>query len=176
MGNLIGKTLKVDLTTSMQSRGKFARICVQVDLEKPLKAHYRLKNRHMKIEYEGIHLICFLCGKYGYEKDGCIQLVRPNVSKPQTSIENQQPTAAGNHGGTNVKQKEEALVDPAGDEGCYGPWMLVTINRRPRRSNANPNNAAGKEGQGIPIHSVKDVQQETQFPPHNPTKEQSTFN
>lgn len=88
MGNLIGKNLKVDLTTSMQTRGKFAKLCVQVDLDKPLMAQYRLKGHPMKIEYEGIHLIYFLCGKYGHEKDACVNLIRrpPKKPHPQTSI------------------------------------------------------------------------------------------
>lgn len=75
MGNMIGKTQKVDLTTSMQTRGKFVRLCLQVDLEKPLMAQYRLKNRPLKTEYEGIHLICFRCGKYEHEKHACIQII-----------------------------------------------------------------------------------------------------
>lgn len=77
MGNKIGKTFKVDLTTTMQTRGEFARVCVQIDLEKPLRAHYSLKGRPMRIEYEGIHLKCFRCGKYGREKDTCIHQVHP---------------------------------------------------------------------------------------------------
>lgn len=84
MGNMIGTTINVDLTTSTQSRGKFARLCAQVDLEKPLLAQYRLKNHPMKIEYEGIHLICFHCGKYRHEKDACLYTVRSPVANPQT--------------------------------------------------------------------------------------------
>lgn len=39
-GNRIARTLKVDKTTLIASRGKFARVCVEVDLTKPLKAGY----------------------------------------------------------------------------------------------------------------------------------------
>ncbi|KAI9124539.1 hypothetical protein K1719_004461 [Acacia pycnantha] len=36
LGNLVGKTLKIDRTTSFSEKGGFARICVEVDLRKPL--------------------------------------------------------------------------------------------------------------------------------------------
>lgn len=44
-GNKIERTLKVDNTTLMISRGKFAKVCMEVDLNKPLKAGYKLKGR-----------------------------------------------------------------------------------------------------------------------------------
>lgn len=130
MGNKIGKTLKVDLTTTMQTRGKFARVCVQVDLEKPLRAHYRLKGRPMRIEYEGIHLICFLCGKYGHEKDACIHLIRPPMASPQDQ------SSLPQEGGSNKDGKGSGGSEPipqGNAEGNFGPWMLVTRSRRPRR-------------------------------------------
>ena len=34
--NLVGKTLKVDSRTYLTERGKFARICVELDLDKKL--------------------------------------------------------------------------------------------------------------------------------------------
>lgn len=36
IGNHIGKAIQVDLTTMSQMRGKFGRLCVQIDLKKPL--------------------------------------------------------------------------------------------------------------------------------------------
>lgn len=42
-GNKIGRTVKVDKTTLIASRGKFARVCVEVDLKKPLKSGYDLR-------------------------------------------------------------------------------------------------------------------------------------
>lgn len=35
VGNKIGRTIKVDRTTSLASRGKFVRVCIDVDLNKP---------------------------------------------------------------------------------------------------------------------------------------------
>ncbi|KAG5059981.1 hypothetical protein JHK87_001010 [Glycine soja] len=39
IGSSLGKFLKVDKLTSVQSRGKFTKICAELDLEKPLVPH-----------------------------------------------------------------------------------------------------------------------------------------
>ncbi|KAI9085967.1 hypothetical protein K1719_032044 [Acacia pycnantha] len=36
LGNLVGKTLKIDRTTAFSEKGGFVRICFEVDLQKPL--------------------------------------------------------------------------------------------------------------------------------------------
>lgn len=41
----IGRTIKVDDTTIYAMRGKFARVCVEVDLTKPLKGRYRMRGK-----------------------------------------------------------------------------------------------------------------------------------
>lgn len=66
VGGMIGRTLKVDMTTTIASRGKFARLCVEMDLRKLLLPNFRALGRKYRIEYEGLHLLCFNCGKYGH--------------------------------------------------------------------------------------------------------------
>ncbi|XP_020963574.1 uncharacterized protein LOC110265121 [Arachis ipaensis] len=46
IGNIVGRTLKVDSNTAEVSRGKFARICVEVDLTKPLVAQYQINGKN----------------------------------------------------------------------------------------------------------------------------------
>lgn len=69
IGNKIGKTLKIDRTTSVGMRGNFARLCVEVDLTKPLLAKFKLRRRVRRIMYEGLHSICFHCGQYGHKHE-----------------------------------------------------------------------------------------------------------
>ena len=66
IGNLVGKTLKVDSRTYLTERGKFARICVELDLDKKLWTAIRIFGKELIVEYEGLHKICFCCGKYGH--------------------------------------------------------------------------------------------------------------
>ena len=62
IGNVIGKVLRVDTFTASETRGRFARICVQVDVEKPLATAIMIGRLEQLICYEGIHKMCFGCG------------------------------------------------------------------------------------------------------------------
>ncbi|CAN1146327.1 hypothetical protein LINPERHAP2_LOCUS15185 [Linum perenne] len=48
IGDKIGKTIRLDNTTMSGTRGNFARICVEIDLHKPLLSKYRLRRRVME--------------------------------------------------------------------------------------------------------------------------------
>lgn len=32
---------------------------------------FAIKGRHFKVEYEGLHLLCLQCGKYGHFSEVC---------------------------------------------------------------------------------------------------------
>ncbi|KAI9084222.1 hypothetical protein K1719_033893 [Acacia pycnantha] len=68
---MIGKMIKVDRSTSVYDKGGFARICVELDLKKPLVPTYMVFGEERQIIYEGLHHVCFACGKYGHQKTGC---------------------------------------------------------------------------------------------------------
>ncbi|MCI53307.1 hypothetical protein A2U01_0074553, partial [Trifolium medium] len=76
--------LKIDKLTSIHARGKFARICVEIDLEKKLipQVSVNALGLVLNLEYEGLHAVCFNCGKYGHKKDVCPELksVNPQVA------------------------------------------------------------------------------------------------
>ncbi|CAN1193024.1 hypothetical protein LINPERHAP2_LOCUS41831 [Linum perenne] len=63
VGNRIVKTVRVDSIILFGTRGNYARLCVEVDLQQPLISKYRLHRRVRRIEYEGLHEIYFHCGK-----------------------------------------------------------------------------------------------------------------
>lgn len=66
IGSSLGTMLKIDRLTSIYSREKFARICVEMDLSKPLVSHVVIRGHNIQLEYEGLHQICFDCGCYGH--------------------------------------------------------------------------------------------------------------
>ncbi|XP_061368076.1 uncharacterized protein LOC133311080 [Gastrolobium bilobum] len=108
LGSVIGKVIKVDRTTSTVDRARFARVCFEIDLSKPLRGEYVLDGARKRVEYEGLFLICLKCGRYEHNSDSCPDFARP----------------------THVHQPEEApaqLVENSGAQGV-GPWMVV--NRR----------------------------------------------
>ena len=62
IGNAISKVLRVDTFTASETRGRFARICVQVVVEKPLATVVMIGRLEQLICYERIHKMCFGCG------------------------------------------------------------------------------------------------------------------
>lgn len=71
VGPFIGTMLKVDKRTSLHDRARFARICVEVNLENQLQTHITIRGEKFYLEFERLHAICFRCGKYGHKKDQC---------------------------------------------------------------------------------------------------------
>ena len=71
LGSKIGKSIWVDDATSLVFRWLYTQICVEVDLQKPLVSRFMLRRRVRKLEYEGIHLVCFSYGMYGHKKESC---------------------------------------------------------------------------------------------------------
>lgn len=70
-GGTIGKTIKMNMTTLATSRGKFAWVCVEIDLDKLLVARYWKRKRDSQLQYEGLHDLCLTCGKYGHNEIKC---------------------------------------------------------------------------------------------------------
>ncbi|XP_028779093.1 uncharacterized protein LOC114735561 [Neltuma alba] len=82
IGELIERTLKIDKMTYESERGRFARICVEVDLSRRLKSAVNIFGKRRCIAYEGLYLICFCYGKFGHHKDHCPGIkTHPEVEK-----------------------------------------------------------------------------------------------
>lgn len=130
LGNLIGKALKVDINTLAQrdnnknevARAKFARVSVEVDLNKKLLARIQVRSKVYPVEYEGLNAICFKCGLYGHNQEGCPLLAQSTTETPATMAEGSQ---------TKVGDLAEAVRQPLMTtpgvrlEDEYGDWMKV---------------------------------------------------
>lgn len=69
IGNLIGRAIRVDLTTISHMRERFARLCIQIYLKKPLIPMMHIMGYNQRIEYKGLHRICFECGQYRHRME-----------------------------------------------------------------------------------------------------------
>ena len=107
--NQIGTLLKIDARTRDNVRGRFARLCVQIDIDQPLVPKIRVGDIVQRIQYEGVSAICFKCGCVGHRADSC-------PSSLSTSVPPTPPTPP-----------PPPTNSPLGEDGeIYGKWMLVT--------------------------------------------------
>ncbi|XP_020218786.1 uncharacterized protein LOC109802009 [Cajanus cajan] len=71
IASAIGKPIKVDLNTLNMTRGRFARVCVEIRLDQPVVGKFNLNGIWYNVEYEGLHLLCASCGCYGHIMRNC---------------------------------------------------------------------------------------------------------
>ncbi|CAN1176030.1 hypothetical protein LINPERHAP2_LOCUS32295 [Linum perenne] len=62
IGNHIGRTVRLDLATAEGARARYARVCVEIDLSKPLLGKYIIDDQVFLVEYESLDNICYSCG------------------------------------------------------------------------------------------------------------------
>jgi hypothetical protein len=112
IGNGLGPVLRVDFNTASGARGRFARFCVQPDLDKPLVKMICVGHVRHSVIYEGIGLLCFHCGRVGHKLESCPE----RISQPSPNCE-------------TSKQPEEK-EGSSEEVNSFGPWMLVTHWKR----------------------------------------------
>ncbi|KAI9076249.1 hypothetical protein K1719_041822 [Acacia pycnantha] len=118
LGNAIGKAIRLDVHTAQRARGKFARMCVEIDLTKPLVPEFNVEGQILSVVYESLGMICQKCGRVGHNQEGC---GGSEASRKDGEMEVER---------TEPKENAETVVDDGG-----GRWKTVIRNRRPR-SNA----------------------------------------
>ncbi|CAL5441911.1 unnamed protein product [Camellia sinensis] len=130
ISKVLGTPLKVDINTAMATRGKYARVCVELDLRKPLISHITIGRYHYVVEYEHLHTLCFSCGRVGHQKEKCTEYP---VIQSEKTMQNVTVTQldVGKGPGTSkpIRQgKEEGfnLDDKLG----YGPWTIAPSRRK----------------------------------------------
>lgn len=155
MASALGRPIKVDTNTLKIERGKFARVCVEIDLTMPVVGKIWVNGHWYKVQYEGLHLICTSCGCYGHLGRNCpTKPVPTNPAGPPS-----QHAAANSHGESSQTQHSmptttQLIPDPengkavsifpnkssahndkiiSNDEGnneLHGDWLLVTRKKR----------------------------------------------
>lgn len=128
IGSTIGTVLRIDTHTAVEARGRYARLCVQLDVNKPLITSIQIGDFKQSVSYEGLQRLCFSCGRLGHRKEACPYTIRP-VASPSDS-----PRSHGNErermeepqglcGTDNSGNHQTDFA--AGHKDNYGPWMVV---------------------------------------------------
>lgn len=138
----IGPLLRVDGYTAMAERANFARVCVQLNTDKPLPKSIRIGDRKQSIQYEGINTLCFECGIIGHRRDLCPTL-HPGQGQG-SDAGNEASESMKENGQTPDSSQGKPLVE--GAEDSYGPWTLVSYRkaRTPMRKSSEGSSGQGK--------------------------------
>ncbi|KAK0602891.1 hypothetical protein LWI29_037935 [Acer saccharum] len=140
---MLGTAIKVDPITESQARGRFARICVEIDITKPLRSSLAVEDRDIKVEYENLGLICFKCGRVGHNWESCKE---STVEKSEECKE----------AGEQIASPKLGYNDKIAERDSYGSWMQVSYGRSYRnqfgyspvgKKNGNQGNG-GRQGFG----------------------------
>ncbi|KAK9944852.1 hypothetical protein M0R45_010398 [Rubus argutus] len=137
VGKPLGEVVKINKLTLAQSRGKFCRICVEIDLMKPLLPFVEVEGFAYSVVYEGISMICFNCGCYGHVMANCT-LPCSNETNKTNAVPVKTPSATGVDSAeitTNASPAVEinALTDIASESKQgrgHGPWMLMSYKNK----------------------------------------------
>ncbi|MBA0810241.1 hypothetical protein Gohar_002249 [Gossypium harknessii] len=117
--SLIGKVTKLDFETDKGSRGKFARMPVYINLEKPSVSQILVNGVVQRVVFESLPSVCFSCGRFGHLQNLCSGFDAANDTKMGTNV-----MAVASLEKNNVAEPTKA----------FGPWMFVEqkYRRNPR--------------------------------------------
>ncbi|KAA8549778.1 hypothetical protein F0562_001205 [Nyssa sinensis] len=109
VGRKLGKPLKNDSNTVAAARGKYACLCLEIDLMKPLKTSLNLDGITIQVEYESVHAVCFECGRAGHMKEWCrYKAAEKPPEKETTNMPAREKLVVSGecNGAGNIHQKE----------------------------------------------------------------------
>lgn len=81
LSDLVGKTVKANPIIFEAYRGRYARVCVEIDLSKPLLPSVTVLEEPQLVKYEGFHLICFRCSRYEHRGEECVESNQNSTQK-----------------------------------------------------------------------------------------------
>nr|POF22901.1 hypothetical protein CFP56_38188 [Quercus suber] len=148
-GEAIGKVLRIDTHTALESQEKYARLCIQVDVEKPLINTILIGKFEQEVAYEGINKLCFSCGRIGHKKENCTYKVRRAESSPEKEVPSLKENSASSRSlhETAWTKARSGIAESSGakpNEDLYGPWMVVTHRKAGQRGTRKGN--VGNQG------------------------------
>ena len=147
IGSALGKVLRLDTHTASESRGRFARLCIQVDIGKPLTTALLIGGKEQPVCYEGIQRLCFACGRIGHRRENCPYVVQNDDSRARETGEMKDvpankgdemhvPDNTGSTSGTSLVDSEKAVMVDS-EKDVYGPWIMVTRRRHGNKATKN---------------------------------------
>ncbi|KAK5839844.1 hypothetical protein PVK06_008687 [Gossypium arboreum] len=132
IGETVGKVVKLDMNIVSRARGRFTRMAVYVNLEKPLVSKILINGRSQKVEYESLPTICFHCRR-GHFDFSSPRYVRSQVQGPVVQQSFAVPGSSSQTPATTTMQNgsdvEMTLQIESGSSTCFS---VLTSDERER--------------------------------------------
>ncbi|KAI3905565.1 hypothetical protein MKX01_036474 [Papaver californicum] len=143
IGNILEHTINFELTTEQVARGRFARVCVEIETSKPLIPCIRIGGSYQKIEYEGLNQVCFRYWKVSHKQNNC---GHDSKGSEEMNFSSKNENTQGVQ--VNVNKKNDN----------FGPWMLVEDRRKKKMGNVEATRGSGIRLRENNISGKADVQ------------------
>ncbi|XP_072052108.1 uncharacterized protein [Arachis hypogaea] len=139
IASAIGVPIKVDLATKLAERGRYARVCVQINLGLPVIKHIIVEGVTHVVEYESLNLICNYCARYGHDMTQCLgRDSRKGKSADSDATKPQDGTKAVPHPETKIHNSNE--VEPEVVGGVTGENPTPSLQEHLEANNLEGNN------------------------------------
>ena len=97
--------------TESSQRGKFVRMAVKVNLNKPLVSRFKIDDHIQKVKYEDLLVICYACGRFSHVIETCNFSHGEQECNEGSTHQNNVSTVKGD----NIPMMRQH----------HGPWMHV---------------------------------------------------
>jgi hypothetical protein len=178
LASMVGNPVKVDLHTLRVERGRFARMCVEIDLTQPVVGRVGINGEWYQVQYEGLHIICTQCGCYGHVLKDCVQIKNKPIAEvvtttSSTTRENTPVTPHQTQPVEKITEENTPNMSYNGDEGdpnfLHGDWIRVERKKRGNKLNSSTVN-------GIRFHTYLQQQSKVQNKPNMEHDNRTQFN
>ncbi|WOK97893.1 hypothetical protein Cni_G06601 [Canna indica] len=174
IANSLGKLISIDNRSFEFQRGRYIRVCVEIDLSLPINQGVWISIPGDKffqpVVYENLPLVYFLCGLVGHKKNSCPKKNDHPMASTPSEVPPSELVNEDNVKSNNCLDIDDVVDTQAhtNEDYVYGPWVQVR-RRRERRNFPKQQPYAPTNGVSKPLKETNatsnpfgDVQNDTE--------------
>ena len=130
VASLVGKPMKIDLNIPKVAQEKFARVCIEINLNQLVVGKVYLDDRWYCLEYEDLHIICASCGFYGHHSKDCsvrvIMESNNNTAAQVQEVSLERSKAVEGEKVNPVRKNSPSEIVGIESQQLHGDWLTIT--------------------------------------------------
>ncbi|XP_057432086.1 uncharacterized protein LOC130724831 [Lotus japonicus] len=146
---VIGKPVKIDGATLDMHRGRYARVCVEIELSKPATTKIWFREQLIEVQYEGMHVICEHCGCFGHLGRNCLDPAKGNLRTLNDGGAAAKPNLAQVEGATVTPLERNSLPIM---QDSRNDWIPVKRKNSKNKKHIKERFAGPRD---LPLNSIK---------------------